>query len=141
MNHPFLSSAIENSHIIQVYTSSRTIWRGEEWSSVILDVKVDQSITEKKDPHILVAFLERIKDKSLHLPWESDQVKIRFEKHELEGRLFEADVEQNDAKNKLKVKIHKDLFDHGDKFRVIVAAHMKSDRSKSIVFGASQQIS
>jgi hypothetical protein len=141
MDHPILSSVIENSHIIEVYTTSRTIWRGEDWSSVLLDVKVDQSITENKDPHILVAFLERTKSQTLHLPWESDQVKVEFEKHALKGRPYEADVEQGDAKNKLKVTIQKDLFEHGEKFRVIVAAQIKGVPRKSVVFGASQQIS
>lgn len=141
MNHPLLSPAIENSHIIQVYTTSNTIWRGEEWSSISLDVIVDQSIIENKDHHILVAFLEGMKDKTLHLPWDSEQVTVDFEKHALQGHPYEADVKQDDTKNKLKVNVHKDLFQHGDQFRVIVAAQMKSDRTKSVVFGASQHIS
>jgi hypothetical protein len=141
MDHSLLRSSAENSHIIQVYTANHSIWRGNEWSTIILDVKVDRFLTDNQESHILCAFIEHISTKHLHLPWKSDHLKVEFEKHILEGHPYCARILQTDTKNKLILNIHKTLFEHGDKFRVLVAAQKLEDRRNWIVFGASEQIS
>lgn len=43
------SIKLENSHLVQVNTSTRSIWRGNEESEIVLNVKVDKRFLPSKD--------------------------------------------------------------------------------------------
>ena len=42
------SYKLENSHLVQVNTRTRSIWKGDEESSIVLDVKVDKRFLPSK---------------------------------------------------------------------------------------------
>lgn len=127
----------ENSHLIQVYSNTLTTWRGVEWYSFTLDVKIHKTLREGEnhDEVNLQAIIESCGTDQVH--WRSDKLDIKFEKHALENNPSKAHLVQRDPWNTLHVSVHKDLFKEGDKFQVIIATEGGDD----IVFGASQPIS
>ena len=137
------SGMIENSHLIQVYSNTRTIWRGEEWSKLSFAIKVDKSFRTPEASYTLRAIVENygVAPKTVISPWESDKLKVKFEKHSMEEHSWNAHVVENDATNTLIVDVHKDLFKDGDQIRVIVAAQLNEGQSQNMIFGASQPIS
>ena len=137
------SGMIENSHLIQVYSNTRTIWRGEEWSKLSFAIKVDKSFRTPEASFILRAIVENygMEPKTVISPWESDKLKVEFEKHCTEQHSWNAHVVENDAFNTLLVDVHKDLFKDGEQIRVIVAAQSNEGQSRNMIFGASQPIS
>jgi len=139
---PHVSSlAVENSNLIEVYSSTSTIWRGKEWSTINFDVRVDKSVRTLHNATVLRAIIEKFGSKEVYSPWESDKLKVKFAKHSLDGQPWNAEVVANDTRNSLIVDVHKHLFKDGDKFRIIVGAECKDVQHEHLIFGASQIIS
>ena len=125
---------VENSHLIQVLSQTRTMWRGTEWFSFSLDIKSNL----RSQSGILRAVVESVTSSKVYAPWETEMVKAKFEKNSSEDHPWNALLVDHDPYNKLYVKVHKGLFKEGDTFKVIVAAQEVD--GTNIVFGASQSI-
>ena len=135
------SLAVENSNLIEVYSSTSTIWRGKEWSTINFDVRVDKSVRTLHNATVLRAIIEKSGSKEVYSPWESDKLKVKFAKHSLDGQPWNAEVVANDTRNSLTVDVHKHLFKDGDKFRIIIGAECKDVQHEHLIFGSSQIIS
>jgi hypothetical protein len=132
---------VENSHLIEVYSNTSTIWRGNEWTTIMIDVIVDERIRKSPRSIVLRTIIEKSGSKDVYSPWESDKLKVKFDKYSLD-QTWNAQVVANDARNRLQVDVHKTLFSDGDKFRIIVGAECKEGQEGgNIIFGASQVIS
>ena len=139
------SDMMENSHLIQIYSNTHTLWRGMKWSHFSLDIKINEgvwtrtSVRKGKNTVILRALLENFNTCEVHPPWESNKVRAKFMKYHLKDRSWNAHLIESDPYNSLQVDVHRDLFVEGDTFRVLVAAQtLGSD--DTIIFGASQPI-
>jgi hypothetical protein len=132
---------IENAHLIQVYSNTRTMWRGVEWFSFSLDIKSNKALQAGKESNtvILRAIIEDCESNQVYAPWESEKVRAKFEKHCLKDHSWNAHLVPNDPYNTLHVDVHRDLFNEGDAFKVIVAAQ-ELEGSETIVIGSSQPI-
>ena len=131
---------VESSHLIEVYSDTSTIWRGNEWTTIVIDVRVDESIRKSDQAMVLRAIIEQSGSKQVFSPWESDKLKVKFDKYSLD-QAWNAQVVANDARNRLNVDVHKTLFNDGDEFRIIVGAECEEGQRDNIIFGASQLIS
>jgi hypothetical protein len=137
---------IENSHLIQIYSNTHTLWRGMKWSLFSLDIKINAGVwtrtsaaRKENNTVILRALVENLNTREVHPPWESDKVRAQFMKYHLKDRSWNAHLIKSDLYNSLQVDVHRDLFVEGDTFRVLVAAQtLGSD--DTIIFGASQPI-
>lgn len=140
------SGMIENSHLIQIYSNTHTLWRGMKWSLFSLDIKINAGVwtrtsaaRKENNTVILRALVENLNTREVHPPWESDKVRAQFMKYHLKDRPWNAHLIKSDLYNSLQVDVHRDLFVEGDTFRVLVAAQaLESD--DTIIFGASQPI-
>ena len=140
---------LENSHLVQVNTPTRSIWRGREETKIQLDVKVDQrflaqSSINRAHTYQLHAYVENCSTKAVHLSG-------------IDGLGLYFDQQQNNQKSKggnagtVNIKydpyfkltgcIHKKMFRDYDEIRVIVEAIPQFSGCNIVVFGASQVIS
>ena len=153
----------ENSHLIQVYANTSTVWRGREWPTLNLDIKIGKEIRLSDKTYTLRAVVQNCTSKEEFYPQHTDSIRIKFAKNlaslpcrtnlnldksksgseqstVMDKDPWEANVVKNDCYNTLHVDIHKDLFNDGDKFRVLVVAHQHCCEGSNI-FGASEPIS
>lgn len=126
---------------MQVYASTRSIWRGNSWSSIHVDIKLDNSfLLNKKNGSrfFLRAYLENYSSKGSYITDESVYIKLCF--NPSRGANQRSLLVTSDPYNTLDMEVHKELFSCGDVFRVIVAAEDRLDGVKEFIFGASQSI-
>jgi len=126
---------------VQVYASTRSIWLGNSWSSIHLNIKLDNSfLLNKKNgsQFILRAYLENCSSKGSYITDESVYLKLCF--NPSRGANQRSLLVTSDPCNTLDMEVHKELFSCGDVFRVIVAAEDRLDGAKEFIFGASQSI-
>lgn len=136
------SKKIENSNAIQVYASTRSVWRGNLWSSIHIDIKLDKYFLLKNNPggrFVLRAYLEDSSSSNgSYITNDSTYLKLWFNASRRDNQRFL--LVTSDPYNTLDVEVHKDLFSCGDTFRVIVVAEDRLDGAADAIFGASQTI-
>lgn len=141
MNKPGIKK-IENSHAVQVYASTRSIWRGNMWSSIHVNIKLDKSFLLNNNApggrFILRAYLEKSSSKGSCITDDSVYFKSWFNLSRRANQRYL--LVTLDPYNTLDVEIHKELFSSGDVFRVIVIAEDRLDGATEAIFGASQTI-
>lgn len=142
--------AKENSHLVQVYANTKTIWRGEpsKWSSFTMSMKLDKTLRRSSSLHSseIAVVIECCKTGKLYHVSTSDHLDVNIEIESTRKGCIKRDVRGH---SKIYVKVHNDMFQSGDRFRAIVAV-MRRDRkpptsikdllSDIDVFGASQII-
>lgn len=143
------TSKLENSHLIQVYSPTRTIWRGEDVSIVHLDVKVDKRFLQTDAfSYRLIPYVENYKTKTTFFD-KTNGISLKFQENQNNNSANDRDIVASDgavnvAANlyyKLTVSIDKDSFKKDDDIRVIVEACPLFDNPAYVISGASQVIS
>uniref|UniRef100_A0A7S3VAA6 Uncharacterized protein n=1 Tax=Chaetoceros debilis TaxID=122233 RepID=A0A7S3VAA6_9STRA len=143
--------AKENSYLVQVYANTKTIWKGEpsKWPSFTVSIKLAKALRRSSCLHSsdIGIVIECCKTRRLYHVSTSDHLDIKIESDGTRKGWFKRDIRGH---SKIHVKVHTDMFQSGDTFRVIVAA-MKRDTkplnsikdllSNIDIFGASQIIS
>jgi len=133
---------IENSNAIQVYASDRSIWRGNPWSCIKVNIKLDKYfIPDKKNtgsPYILRAYLEDYSSRGSFICADADYFKVCFKTNGGGNQQFS--LVTLDPYYKIDVQDHKKMFSNGDKFRVIIIAEDHKNHADKLIFGASQTI-
>lgn len=141
MNNPGINM-IENSHSVQVYASTRSIWRGNMWSLIHVNIKLDKYFLLNKDVpggrFILRAYLEKSSSKGSYINDDSMYLKLWFNSSRRANQRYL--LVTLDSYNTLDVEVHRELFSSGDAFRVIVIAEDRLDGATETIFGASQSI-
>jgi hypothetical protein len=135
---------VENSHLIQVHTGAKTIWRGNETSLIELKVKVNRRFlkTEAQSFRLHAYVDKHCESNEPFLTKQNDCcVKCNFLYTAEESDTSIVNVDERTLHHELHVSVDKCLFKDGDHFRVIVQAlPLFEDCGEVLVFGASPMI-
>jgi len=134
---------IENSSMIQIISPMGSIWRGKLWSNTLLKVKVDQYFLRKVENRYPSFFLRPyIEDYTSKLRYDFDSDKVHFQFENCLSSERALGLVDKDAYNTLQVGIHQDLFQSGDKFRVVIeSVPYDASNTSEVIYGCSQIIS
>ena len=139
MNNNNIKS-IENSNLIEVYGSTRSIWRGNEWSSVQVKIKLADYFLldhEVGSRFVLRAYVKPESSES-YTTHDSEHVNVWLNRSR-GGDEKEFSV-TSDRYISLDLEIHSDLFsDKNEEFTIIVAAEDMIEIDE-LYFGRSQKI-
>ena len=134
----------ENSNMIQISTTTNSIWRGNLWPSLKCKITLDKHFLSKKkgtfSPYILAASIQDAETGQL-CKVTKDRFQFKFESNSIDNET-QATITTNPYNN-VDVSIHQDVFNDGQSFYLLLEALHRDGSSPStpIIFGRSQLIS
>jgi hypothetical protein len=134
----------ENSNLIQVFSSAKSIWQGDTWSEILFRVRLHSSIISLNKnqcaPLILAASIQRERTGQMYGNERDEKVQIEFERKTLSDKSY-ATVD-SDPFHQVKVTLHHKMFEPQESLVLRVDVD-QSDGKRDIdtyVFGCSQSI-
>lgn len=138
----------ENSYMINIYSNTCSLWRGNMWSKIKFKITLDKQFLPRQEGgssyYELAAFVECKNGKSSKLlnPSTCIGMKIEFERNGIKDSC-KANIDTNPY-NSAELTIHQDFFDAGEEFYLVVKAlKFKIDPLTTLeptYFGRSQNI-
>lgn len=134
----------ENSNLIQIFSSVKSVWQGDTWSEVLFRVRLHASIISltknQRAPLIVAASIQREMTGRMYGNEQDKKVQIEFGRKTLSDKSYA--IVDSDPFHQVKVTLHHTMFEPHESLvlRVDVDQNDGKRDIDTYVFGCSQSI-